>query len=360
MKNQVCARCFLDNTVEDIVFDSVGNCNYCTDFEKKNNHFVPYDLVSLIGEIKKYGKGKKYDCIVGVSGGVDSSYVLVMAVQMGLRPLVVHFDNGWNSIESQKNINNLISKLGVDLYTHVVEWGDFCSGMQAFFDADVVDVELLTDNALIATLWDASKKFGVKYILNGHNRYTEGIKMPKGWNWFKLDKANINDILRANGIKRHKIPLIGLFDLFVYQVIYRKRMIQFLDYVKFDNNEVLELLKTNYNYNPYPHKHYESVFTRFYQAYILPKKFKIDKRKVHYSSLLMTGQAQKDECQRILLKDPFESAEIERDKLFFLKKMSWTTDQLDSYINRRGRSHLYYKSEFKYFKLALKIRNFVK
>lgn len=186
-----CKRCLMDTTAKDITFDEDGYCNYCTEFlESLNNpnRKISLPLNELVEKIKADGKGKEYDCVVGVSGGVDSSYTLVKVKELGLRPLAVHMDNGWDSELAANNIKNLVEKLGVDLYTHVIDWEEYRELMQAFFDADVIDVELLYDNAMLAVCYQQAGKYGVKYILAGSNTATEGMRLPENWNWFKRDK----------------------------------------------------------------------------------------------------------------------------------------------------------------------------
>ena len=195
----MCNRCVMDTTAADITFDENGVCNYCTEFLSRSGHILnkspeqrKVELDAFVSKVKADGKGKKYDCIVGVSGGVDSSWVLVKAVELGLRPLAVHMDNGWNSELAQNNIANLIKYLNVDLYTHVIDWQEYRGLMQAFFDADVIDIELLYDNAMLSVNYQKASYYGLKYILSGSNQSYEGMAMPKNWNWLKFDKRNIN------------------------------------------------------------------------------------------------------------------------------------------------------------------------
>ena len=205
--HQMCTRCVMDTSAPDISFDENGVCNYCTDFLSNSAHILFKDssqrqreLDALVEQIKKHGKNKDYDCIVGVSGGVDSSTALVNAVGLGLRPLAVHMDNGWNSELAQNNIANLVRGLGVDLFTHVIDWGEYRALMQGFFDADVLDVELLYDNAMLAVNYQQAAKYGIHYILAGTNQSTEGMRIPHTWNWFKFDKKNIAAVgLRGGG-----------------------------------------------------------------------------------------------------------------------------------------------------------------
>lgn len=357
-----CKRCIMDTTADGITFDENGNCSYCGDFlkklEKANEfEYAKESLQKLVDKIKKDGKGKKYDCIIGVSGGVDSSYVLYLAKQQGLRPLAVHMDNGWNSELATNNISNLVEKLGVDLYTHVIDWNEYKAMMQAFFDADVIDVELLYDNAMLAVNYEVANKYGVKYILAGTNRATEGMAMPKNWNWFKYDKKNIFSIVKKFGsVKIKTFPSIGTLKLGYMTYVKKIKWISFLDYFDYSKNEALEILKT-YCYKPYPYKHYESVFTRFYQGYILPNKFNVDKRKVHLSALICSGQMSREEAMGLMLQIPYPSAEeLRSDTDYFLKKMGWGEERLREYINREPKTHALYDSEKPMFDILNDLR----
>lgn len=353
---RVCARCVMDSTACNISFDASGNCNFCEEFIHKAFKTIWIDpnerskeLSVILKQIKDAGKGKKYDCIVGVSGGVDSSWVLVKAVDLGLRPLAVHMDNGWNSELAQHNIANLITGLGVDLYTHVIEWEEYRGLMQSFFEADVVDIELLYDNALQGVNFKAAKKFGVRFVLGGTNQATEGIKMPEGWNWFKFDGRNIKQINKMfKGPKIQTFPVVGTKDYLINNFIRRVKWVSFPDYFEYRKAEVTKLLIDRFEYRPYPYKHYESIFTRFYQAYILPRKFDIDKRKIHLSTLIITDQITREKALQILEEIPYpSSSDLENDKRYFLKKMSWSNQDLNNYLSRPPKSHLNYPSEKK-------------
>lgn len=343
-----CSRCVMDTTAKDIEFDENGVCNYCTAFtkDKRIQKFDPAKLAALVDEIKLDGKGKKYDCIVGVSGGVDSSWVLYQAVKLGLRPLAVHMDNGWNSELAQNNISNLISTLKVDLYTHVINWDEYKNLMQAFFDADVLDVELLYDNAMLAVNYKIASKFKIKYILAGTNMATEGIRMPPGWNWNKYDKKNIKAIAKRNNVKIETFPFIGTYEYVYYQHIRKIRWTSILDFLEYNKFEALDYLEKHFNYKRYPYKHYESIFTRFYQGYILPNKFNVDKRKLHFSTLIMSGQMDKQTALKDLADIPYKSAEdMEDDKQYFMKKMGWSLKEFNDYIGRPEVPHDFYPSE---------------
>ena len=365
---QICSRCVLDTTVKDIKFDDEGNCNYCTHFLERSSHIInrtnsnsEEELVNLITNIKKNGKNKPYDCIVGVSGGVDSSWAIIKAKEYGLRPLAVHMDNGWNSELAQNNIENLIKILDVDLYTHVIDWSEYKSLMQAFFDADVIDVELLYDNAMLAVNYQLANKYGIKYILSGGNQITEGIKTPSGWNWFKKDKKNIKAIAKKFGkVKLKSFPAIGTLDFVYFEFFKKISWVSFLDYFDFNKQEALNVLQEKYSYKPYPFKHYESIFTRFYQGYLLPEKFNVDKRRLHFSALIISNQMKRDDALNLLKEIPYASNDIlNEDKSYFLKKMGWTSKDLSSYLKRKEKPHLNYSSEQYLWNFLLKIHNFI-
>lgn len=351
---QTCTRCVMDTSAQGIVFDENGVCNYCTDFIKKSSHILfkkpetrGQELDELVFKIKKSGRGKKYDCIIGVSGGVDSSWVLVRAVEAGLRPLAVHMDNGWNSELAQNNIANLIRGLGVDLYTHVINWNEYRSLMQAFFDADVIDVELLYDNAMMAVNYYQAAANGMKYILSGSNKATEGMAMPTNWNWNKFDAKNIRALGRKfAGVKLSTFPCISTAGYIWHEFALGIHWHSFLDLLEFNKFSAMETLKRDFGYKPYPYKHYESIFTRFYQGFILPEKFGVDKRRVHLSTLIISGQLTREQAVESLKGIPYPSVEdLEADKRYFLKKMGWTEAQLQDYLKRPEMPHDHYPSE---------------
>ncbi len=350
----ICNRCIMDNSVPHIMFDDNGVCNYCTEYLELCSHVLDDSnglkeakLNSLVESVKKAGKGKPYDCIVGVSGGVDSSWVLVRVVELGLRPLAVHMDNGWNSELAQHNIATLVQKLGVDLHTHVIDWQEYRKLMQSFFEADVLDVELLYDNAALAVNYREAAKYGVKFILAGTNSATEGMRMPDGWNWLKFDKKNIKAIASKFGNMRlSTFPAIGTLDFFRFRFINRIRWTSILDLMPYNKAAVLRELQEKYGYKPYPYKHYESIFTRFYQGYILPTKFGVDKRKLHLGTLVASGQMDRTQALADLDGIPYLSqAQLSEDRQYFLKKMSWTESDLQAYLARPEVAHDAYGSE---------------
>ena len=351
--HRTCTRCVMDTTAANITFDADGVCSYCTDFLRRSGGLLSKDPALLqrdrdafVARVKKQGEGKRYDCVVGVSGGVDSSWVLVQAVKAGLRPLAVHMDNGWNSELAQSNISNLVRPLEVDLYTHVIDWNEYRKLMQAFFDADVIDVELLYDNAMLAVNYQQAARHGIKYILGGTNQATEGMYTPRNWNWFKYDKKNIRALGRRGGTRLDTFPVIGTLDYVWYQFVRGIRWISYLDYLPYNKAAVLEQLQREYQYKPYPYKHYESIFTRFYQGYLLREKFGVDKRRLHLGTLVAAGQMSRDDAVRSIegLAYPSQGA-LDDDVRYFLKKMGWTAEQLSDYLRRPERSHAEFGTE---------------
>jgi len=361
---QICTRCVMDTSAKDIIFDEEGVCNYCTEFLNECSYILFKDskerrkeLDELVGKVKAMGQGKRYDCIIGLSGGVDSSWALVQAMQAGLRPLGVHMDNGWDSELAQNNIANLVHGLGVDLHTHVIDWDEYRKLMQAFFDADVIDIELLYDNAMLAVNYRQAAKYGLKFILSGSNSATEGMRIPCQWNWFKYDKRNIKALGKSfGGIQINTFPAIGTLNFIYYEFVRKIKWTPFPDYLEYNKFEALHILERDFGYKPYPYKHYESVFTRFYQGYILPQKFQVDKRRVHLSTLVVSHQMSREDALRSLEEIPYPTIqEQEEDIRYFLKKMGWTREELNDYLKRPEKSHGVYHSEKPFCDIVFKI-----
>jgi len=353
----------MDTTAGDIYFNEKGECNFCAEFierlQKLASENKQGEIGKLVEKIKRDGEGKEYDCVFGISGGIDSSYGLYLAKGLGLRILAVHMDNGWDNELAANNIANLVKGLYIDLYTHVIDWEEYKDLMESLFKANVIDVEILYDNAMLAANYQQANRFGVKYILVGTNTSTEGLRIPQNWNWLKFDKRNIKNIQNKFGKKRiSTMPIIGVIGLLYYRFAKKIKWISFLDYFDYKKNEALNLLEKKFNYKPYPYKHYESIFTRFYQGYILPEKFGIDKRKAHLSSLICSGQMSRKEALKILQTIPYPSRDLlEEDIEYFLKKMKWTREKLDEYIKKPEIPHWKYGTEKWLYYLFKGIRN---
>ncbi len=357
-----CTSCVMDARAADTVFDSTGQCNHCSTMLATLSTYQPVDagvlhlrLAAFVNTIRTAGRGKRYDCIVGVSGGADSSYALYLAKQHGLRPLAVHMDNGWNSELAVNNIENLVRKLGVDLYTHVVEWREYRALQQAFFDADVIDVELLYDNAMLAVNYGLAKRYGIKYMLSGSNTSTEGMRVPSNFNWNKFDRKNILAIARGDGVRVRSLPTIGVLGLVYHRLVHGTQWIPFLDYIDYNKQRCIDVLVRELGYRPYPYKHYESIFTRFYQGYLLPQKFGVDKRRLHLSALICSGQMSRAKAGELLAHSPYpDPDELQADIEYFLKKMNWSEQDLADYLARPERPHADFASEAPLFAQMLR------
>jgi N-acetyl sugar amidotransferase len=362
-ESKVCSRCVMDSSAAEIAFDAAGVCNFCREYAARLQaaHSGAADRAArrerFLQSIRDAGKGREYDCVVGVSGGVDSSYVLYLAVRNGLRPLAVHLDNGWNSELASHNIASLVTGLGVDLYTHVIDWSENRDLQLSFFRANVVDIELLMDNAMLALNYRQAARHGVKHILSGANLATEGLTMPAGWSNYKRDVRNIRAIHRRFGtlpIKTH--PLLSTARHAWYEIVRGIRWHALLDYFDYNKFEALEILQREVGYKPYPYKHYESVFTRFYQAYILPRKFGFDKRRVHLSTLVVSGQMSRDEALRMLETPPYPDArQQEQDRVFVMKKLGFGEQEFERYMREPGVAHATYGTELPMYRALVRI-----
>ena len=341
-----CENCILDNTVEDISFNEKGVCNYCEGYhDRKSKHsYSKADLEALVQRVKK--PDQKYDCIVGISGGLDSSYLLHKAKQLGLNPLAVHCDSGWNSETASHNIEILTKKLNVDLYTYVVDWDEFKSLQKACLKAGVIDLEFPTDHVYLAALFFAADKYNIKTIFTGNNLWSEGI-MPDCWIHNKGDSLNMTDIYKKQSklkVLRH-LPVLGLKRKFYYYNICRIKNIFLLNYLNYDRSAALKELQDVYNWQQHVTKHGETIYTRFYHRYILPKRFNIDIRKAHLSSLICCGQITKDEALNQLSQEIYPTEVMEADKKYILKKLDITEAEFGSMMNMKRVSHTAYRSE---------------
>jgi N-acetyl sugar amidotransferase len=341
----MCVRCVLDSEVPGISFDSDGLCSYCREYDPLvlREEYAPDTrgayLKKLIDSIRQRGSGHRYDCVIGVSGGVDSSYALYVAKQHNLRPLAVHVDNGWNSELAVKNIESLVRDLGVDLETHVIDWEEFKALQLAFFRASVVDIELLSDHAINAGMYLMARKHRIRYILTGDNIATE-CGLPPGWNHRKTDLANIRAIIRAYGDVRIKtFPTLSTVSMWMHQRIFGIGHVAFLSYFPYVKAEAIATLEKELGWRPYGGKHYESIFTRFYQGYILPTKFGIDKRSIHFSRLICSGQMTKEAALEELRRSPYDPELLNQDREFVLKKLGISESEFAALMKAPIRSH---------------------
>ncbi|MBW7942891.1 MAG: N-acetyl sugar amidotransferase [Candidatus Kuenenia stuttgartiensis] len=335
----------------DIKFDEKGICNYYYEYLKREKAAVPKgaeaerQLKEIVDKIKAAGAGNKYDCITGVSGGVDSTYLAWMAKKLGLRPLIVHFDNGWNSEAAVKNIENIISKLGFDLYTLVVDWEEFKDLQIAYLKASVVDIEAITDHAIIGTMYRLAAENNIRYILSGANVVTENT-LPRHWIFNKADHVNIQDIHSKFGkLKLKTFPIFNSTKKRLYTKLKKVATVFPLNYVSYNKKHVKEIITKELDWKDYGGKHYESVFTRFYQGYILPVKFGIDKRKAHLSNLIFSGQITKEEALEELGKPGYDLQQLKTDYGFVLKKLELTEKEFEEILKLPRKEHSEFKTE---------------
>lgn len=347
-----CTKTVMDNIADPaITFDEKGICNYYYDyFEKEKKHVrkgkegqLVYD--QKIKTIKEAGKGKQYDCILGLSGGVDSSYLAYLAKKEGLRPLVVHFDNGWNSELAVKNIENIVSILGFDLYTYVINWEEFRDLQLAYLKASVIDIEVITDHAIVATLYKLSAKHKINYSLSGYNIVTEAI-LPEPWVFKKQDAVNIKSIHKQYGtVPLKTFPFFDSFKKRYYSLALKIESVPLLNYVDYNKDAVKKILIEELNWKDYGGKHYESVWTRFYQGYILPEKFKVDKRKAHLSTLICSGQITKEQAIEELKQPIYDAEQLEIDKEFVLKKLGLSLAEFERIMLLPQQQHTDFDTE---------------
>ena len=346
-----CSLTVMDNIADsDISFDVNGVCNYYHDYKAAEEKVVTGTkgterLEAIVKVIKEKGKGKKYDCLIGLSGGVDSTYVAYMVKKLGLRPLAVHLDNSWNSELAVKNIENVIHKLSIDLHTLVVNWQEFKDIQLSYLKASVVDIEVVSDHAILATLYKLAHQYKIGFIISGTNIVTEHI-MPPSWIYSKMDFANLKDIHDQFGDVRLKTyPSITFAKYVYYSAALKLTPISILDYVPYNKKEIKEFITKELGWRDYGGKHYESVFTKFYQAYILPRKFKIDKRKPHLSTLICSGQMTRDEALKELELPLYTADDLNREKEYVLKKLGLSEGEFAAIMDMPARSHGEFKSD---------------
>ena len=350
---QTCSRCILDTTDDsNIIFDKNGVCNFCHQYDElARNHLLEKEeqkkkLHEIVDQIKKSGKNREYDCVLGVSGGVDSSYVAYQAKNLNLKPLVVHYDNGWNSELAVKNIEKICDKLGFDLYTYVNDWEEFKDIQLAYLYASVIDIEVITDQGIGAILEITARKKDIKYILSGDNIATEGI-LPQNWYHWKIDVLNIKGIHKRFGsLKMKTYPTLNFYQRLFMHYFSKTKIISLLNYLDYDRNKAKKTLETKLEWRDYGGKHYESIFTRFYQGYILPQKFNVDKRKAHLSTMICSGQITREEAIEEIKKPIYDAEQLKEDKEFVLKKFELSEDEFEKIMNLPIKKHTDYPSYF--------------
>lgn len=361
---RICTNCVMDTTDSKITFDKNGVCDHCNTYfvdilPKWNPEgFDDTALYSLADKIKKDGQGKDFDCIMGMSGGIDSSYLLYLAVEkLGLRPLVFHVDAGWNSQEAVNNIERMVDGLGLDLYTEVIDWEEMKDLQLSFFKSGVSHIDTPQDHSFFATMYKFADKHGVKNILTGGNYSTECIRNPLEWMYYQSDSRQLLDIHSKFGTAPlNNYPVTNILWHKVYlPYIKGIKVTRPLDYMVYNKEDATKLLENKFGYQRYPQKHFESRFTRFYEGYWLPEKFGFDTRKVQYSSLILTGQMTRDKALESLKLPAYDPECIDDDFEFIANKLGISVVELRGYFDAPNKTYKDYKNQQSIYDVGAKV-----
>jgi N-acetyl sugar amidotransferase len=363
-KYQVCSNCIMDTTDSNIVFDSRGWCDYCNNFH--TNIFPNWhpdsrgerEIQKQVDQIKRDGESRDHDCLIGISGGIDSSYLTYIAKEkFGLRPLILHVDAGWNSQQAVHNIEMLVDGLGLDLHTEVVDWLEMQDLQLAFFKAQVPHLDVPQDHAFFASLYNFAAKHGFKYILTGANYSTECVREPLEWAYHASDLRHLKDIHNRFGTR--DLKSFPMADIFTYKLYYRfvkgVRVVKPLNCVPYIKEEAMELLVDRFGWQKYAHKHYESRFTRFFEGYWLPTKFGFDKRRPHFSSLILTKQMTRDEALERVSKPAHDESTIGQDFEYVATKLDVSVPELEALQHGPNKNYGDYKSAMPLINLGTQV-----
>lgn len=363
---QRCTCCVMDTTDSKIVFDKDGVCDYCLDFEK---NIKPYwnpakslesseELKELAKTIKSHRRKKqKYDCIIGMSGGADSSYLCYVAkVVMGLNPLAYVVDTGWNLDVADNNIETICKKLNIDVITDVINWNEMADLQIAFLKSAVPYQDLPQDHAIFASLYNYAAKHKIKYVFTGANNSTECIRPPIEW-VYQNDLKFIKDVHKKYGkVELKTFPKCGLVKLrFIYPFFKRIKRVAPLNLIPYDKNNIQNFLAKELGWQSYKNKHFEDRFTRWYEGYYLIEKFGYDKRKCYFSNLILTGEITRDEALKELEKKPYDDATRLEDQVFICKKLGISEKELEEYLLYPNRTFEDYKNSFKFIQFGTKV-----
>jgi len=365
---QICKKLVLDTSYPGIMFDKDGVSSQYWDYQNnikdkwKSNRYSILELEKIVEQIKKKGTGKEFDCILGLSGGADSSYMLHTIVKdFDLKPLVFHVDGGWNSDIAVNNIKNLVDKLKLDLFTEVINWDEMRDFQLAMFKSGVPHIDIPQDMAFIGVLYKFARKYNIPYILNGGNISTECVQRPLDIIYWGSDMRHINDILKKYGtIEMKTFPFSSAFYHKLYLRYFRNiRVIKPLNYINYIKKDAMQLMSNLYNWKPYPQKHFESRFTRFFEGYWLPTRFNFDMRRVDLSSLILTNQMTREQALEELKKPPYDPELINQDFYYIAKKLNIDSADLKKFHEMPKKYWRDYKNLNNIFKISEKILAFI-
>ncbi|MEN6619960.1 MAG: N-acetyl sugar amidotransferase [Smithella sp.] len=366
-KYQVCTNCVMDTTDSRIQFDEKGVCDHCNNYY---NNILPNwhpdeigkkQLDAIVNKIKQDCKSEQYDCIIGLSGGVDSSYLSYYATEvLGLRPLIFAVDTGWTLNVAVENIEKIVKGLGLDLYTEILNWNEMKDLQLAYFKAQVPYQDTPQDHAIFASLYNYAAKKGIKYVITGANYSTECVREPIEW-VYQNDLTQIKDIHKRFGTRPLKtLPLCGVFK---YRLYYRyvkgMKIVQPLNLIPYNKENAISLLEEKFGWQRYANKHFESIFTRFYEGYWLVKKFGYDKRRCHFSSLILTGQMTREEALKKLAEPPYDEELAMQDLEYVAKKLGLTKEGFIEMMHGENKTYHDYKSNASLINMAVKIARLV-
>lgn len=365
---RICVRCIMDTSDPDITFGSSGECCHCVHFDLSvvpnwhPNEAGKRQLVQAVANIQREGQGKRYDCAIGLSGGVDSSYLAFVACrELGLRPLAVHVDAGWNSELATRNIENIVRKLNIDLYTHVVDWEEMRDVQRAFLLSGVANQDVPQDHAFFAALYRTVQSHGLRHVLSGGNFATESI-MPAEWAYNAMDLRHLEGIHRRFGqVKLKTFPRIGFFRYYFWNR-YAKRMqvLRPLNFLPYDKRQAIAILESELGFRYYGGKHFESRFTRWQQLYFRPKKFGYDERRAYLSSLVLSGQLSRDQALKELETDSANEELAAADTEYVLKKLGVSRAEFEQVMNGPKKTYRDYPSNDLLFNAKTNVRNWLK
>ncbi|MGE4239649.1 N-acetyl sugar amidotransferase [Ramlibacter sp.] len=363
---QICTNCIMDTSDSTITFDERGWCEYCQNFHtniKPNWHPDErgiQEITPLIEKIKQEGKGRAHDCIIGISGGMDSSYVTHVAVKkFGLRPLMFHCDAGWNSDLGVSNIQKLIDALNLDLVTEVINWEEMKDLQRAFFRSQVPFQDQPQDLALFSALYAFAAKEGFKYVITGGNNSTECVRECLEWTYFSTDTRYVKDIHRRFG--ERPLKTFPMCDILKYKTYYRwvkgMKVVKLLDFYPYNKKRAIQELIDNYGWRPYPMKHYESRFTRFYESFWTPRKFGYDKRRAYFSSEILTGQMTREEALERISRPELDEQTMRQEFEYVATKLDWTVEEFEAIFNGPNKRFSDYANNLWLITLGARISN---